>query len=512
MLFPSPIFLFAFLPVTLAGFWILARTKRVKIMALWLLACSIVFYGWDTPAYVILLTGSALGNYFLGTRIAQERSGSRLGKQLLITGVAGNLALLFFFKYLGFAADIFRDTTGLSFAIPAVALPLGISFFTFQQIAFLADVHRGDRSAAGGDRYPSWPRYLLFVSFFPQLIAGPIVKGQELLPQLKELGPLVGSNLAIGLGLFAIGLFKKVVIADGLAGYANPVFDGAAVGVGPDLIGAWIAILAYTMQIYFDFSAYTDMALGLARMFGIKLPENFVSPYKSTSIIDFWRRWHVTLSRFLRDYLYVPLGGNRKGAGHIYLNLMIVMVLGGLWHGAGWGFLAWGAFHGAALVVAHAWRSRERLSPNGRLRRVPAPIGWAATFCFITLTWVLFRSENLQAAGLVYRGLVGAFGVDLPWRLSEFAKPLAEMLNLNVSALGSLSFAAFGLATIISAMAVAFFLPRATVFMETYVARWQYPGRPLPILGLSVLTAICSIWSVSAILSSAPNSFIYFRF
>ena len=404
MLFNSYEFIFVFLPLTICGFWLLLRVGHAAVVT-WLVACSLFYYGWWNPAYLPLLVGSVLVNYFLGARIGETQS-----RGLLAFGVAFNLGLIGYFKYLGFFAEIYSSATGMALGFGAVILPLGISFFTFQQIAYLVDSYH--RKTVGH----RFLEYALFVTFFPQLIAGPIVHQAEMLAQFRRRSwGLTLTNLNIGITFFAIGLFKKVVIADQIALFSTPTFEAAAAGETISFLEAWGAVLAYSFQIYFDFSGYCDMAIGLGRMFGIRLPINFNSPYKATSIIDFWRRWHMTLSRFLRDYLYYPLGGNRLGVPRRYFNLMVVMLLGGLWHGASWTFLAWGGLHGLFLAVNHLFR---RLRGAGRRTGRRSPLGdaagWLLTFLAVVTSWVLFRAETWDAAQLM---LLGMFDLDRSLRV-----------------------------------------------------------------------------------------------
>ena len=343
MLFSSFIFILLFLPATLLGWHIASRVAGGRFVLGVLVVASLFFYGWWNPAYLALLLVSITGNYVLGLMLHQDQQ-SRIH---LAAGITFNLGLLGYFKYAEFFS--IGGTEYGSWRLEDVALPLAISFFTFQQIAYLVDVYRGESA----ERDPL--RYVLFVSFFPQLIAGPIVHHKEMLPQFLGMGRtgVTSRNLAIGGSIFLLGLGKKVLIADSLGGFADPMFNAVTAGVDPTLFEAWGVTLAYTFQIYFDFSGYSDMAIGLGAMFGLRLPINFNSPYKATSIIDFWRRWHMTLSRFLRDYLYIPLGGSRRNVPGRYVNLMIVMLLGGLWHGAGWTFILWGGVHGIYLVINH---------------------------------------------------------------------------------------------------------------------------------------------------------------
>jgi alginate O-acetyltransferase complex protein AlgI len=333
MLFNSYTFIFIFLPITLLVFFSIGGKGHHRIAIAWLVAASLFFYGWWNPAYLSLILGSILFNYAVGVALSNlqaQSSASHLTKKIILSfGILVNLFLLAYFKYANFFVDNLNSLSGSNFHLQTIILPLAISFFTFQQITYLVDAYKGET------REYNFLHYCLFVTFFPQLIAGPIVHHREMLPQFVKntIYKFNHQHLAIGLTIFFIGLFKKVVLADGVAVYATPVFEAAEQGVMLTFFEAWAGALAYTFQLYFDFSGYSDMAIGIARMFGIRLPLNFNSPYKSVNIIEFWRRWHITLSRFLRDYLYIPLGGNRKGKFRRYINLMITMLLGGLWHG-----------------------------------------------------------------------------------------------------------------------------------------------------------------------------------
>src|SRR5467141_4934238 len=384
MLFSSYTFLFQFLPATVLAFAAARRhSPRAGIMVL--VGASLFFYGAWRPVYLLLFAASVAINFGLGLRMEDPLRRRAIGT----FGVALNLALLCYFKYTNFIFDSVNTLTGAPLPFVNIVLPLGISFFTFQQIAYLVDVMRGPKVQR--DIFS----YTLFVSFFPHLIACPLVHHAEMIPQFKRGRTGRSSVLAArGLAIFAAGLFKKVVIADNLAQFVSPVFAHLDAGGGITTSWAWLATLAYSLQIYFDFSGYSDMAIGLALLFGIRLPVNFRSPYRAISIIEFWRRWHITLSRFLRDYLYIPLGGNRLGSRRRYVNLLVTMLLGGLWHGAAWTFVIWGAVHGCGLVVNHAW---NKIADAYRLR-LPNPIARALTLFFVTLAWVPFRADNLSAA------------------------------------------------------------------------------------------------------------------
>jgi len=409
MLFNSFGFIFVFLPITLAVYFLLGRWQRHQVAIAWLVAASLFFYGWWNPAYLGLLIGSILFNYAFGAVLA--RRPGRDGRWLLVFGVGANLALLGYFKYSNFFLENINLLTGADFGIGQVILPLGISFITFQKIAYLVDAWQGKT------REYNFLHFCLFVTFFPQLIAGPIVHHRDVMPQFarRSLHVFHHENLSVGVSIFVLGLFKKVVIADSLAQFAAPVFAATGDGMTLTFFEAWVGALAYTFQLYFDFSGYSDMAIGLARMFGVKLPLNFHSPYKATSIIDFWRRWHMTLSRFLRDYLYIPLGGSRKGPSRRYLNLFLTMLLGGLWHGAGWTFVIWGGLHGFYLFINHAWRGLlKSLGLDGLSgHRAYLVLSWLLTFLAVVVGWVYFRATNAGAAVAMLQSMAGLNGVDV---------------------------------------------------------------------------------------------------
>ncbi|MDX2473212.1 MAG: MBOAT family O-acyltransferase [Candidatus Krumholzibacteria bacterium] len=410
MLFNSHLFVFAFLPFTLAGFVGLRRISGQPGALTWLLLMSLVFYGWWNPRYLPLILGSIAFNYTSGLGLGKFRN-----RWVLAAGICANIGALVWFKYAGLLVETANTLAGSDYHLQTIILPLAVSFFTFQQISYLVDIYRGE--APERDLLA----YAVFVAFFPQLIAGPIVKNSEMVPQFRRvtLGNFNHEYFAIGLALFLCGLFEKVVLADGVAVYASPVFEAAEQGLPISFFESWGGLLAYTFQIYFDFSGYSTMAIGLGQMFGVKLPVNFDTPYQARSIIDFWRRWHMTLSRFLKCYVYIPLGGNRKGRARQYLSLMATLVLGGIWHGAGWNFALWGGVHGLFLVANVVWRRWRRE------HRVRFPItkfedfgGWALTFTLVVLARVFFRTDSLSAAGSLLRGAFGQNGFVLDERLA----------------------------------------------------------------------------------------------
>ncbi len=436
MLFNSWVFLFAFLPVTLAGFFVLGRRSPFAA-SLWLGLASLFFYGWWSTKALPLLLGSIFVNYGFGIRLSRiSRDAQQLGRatpklELSVILIA-NLALLGFFKYVNFFIDNANAAmAGLGFqpwSALSVILPIGISFYTFTQIAFLVDCWHGKV------REPSPIHYLLFVTYFPHLIAGPVLHHAQMMPQFREPKTYRPEydQIALGIAIFVFGLGKKVLIADPLGVFADAFFAGISAGQPASFSNAWCGMLAYTMQIYFDFSGYSDMAIGLSLLFGIRLPINFASPYQARSIVEFWRRWHISLSNFLRDYLYIPLGGNRQGRWRRHLNLLVTMLLGGLWHGASWTFVLWGAAHGVLLIVNHLWRSASaRLtslasgSKPARANWICSLLAWPLTFACIVFTWVLFRADSVSNAATVYQAMVG---------LSGFADGKWVWANLSISA------------------------------------------------------------------------------
>ena len=412
MVFSSYIFILGFVPLTLLGFVLAKRIIGGRTAIAWLIACSLFFYGWWEPIYLLLIATSVLVNFAFGRWI--DRCGApRRKTALLILGVILNLGLLGYFKYTHFVVNTVNAAFGGDWLLDRIILPLAISFFTFQQIAYLVDVQRG----VAHER--SLLRYALFVTFFPQLIAGPIVHHRQVLPQIERSlrRPLRSADLSIGLTIFTIGLAKKVLLADGVAVWATPVFDMAAADQSVTILEAWAATFAYGFQIYFDFSGYSDMAIGLGRCFGLRLPLNFDSPYKSANIMQFWRRWHITLSVFLRDYLYIPLGGNQRGTMRRFANLMVTMLLGGLWHGAGWTFVIWGGLHGMYLVINHAFSALRRRLHLGAADGAGASLwgraaGVLVTFLAVNIAWVFFRAESFEAAWLMLRTMLGFEGIE----------------------------------------------------------------------------------------------------
>ncbi len=398
MLFSSYEFMLFFLPVVLAGYFLLGRLSGRVVAHLWLTAASLVFYGWFNPAYLWIILSSIVANYWFVRAIERQPRGGAARKAVFTLGILFNLSLIGYYKYADFLLANCNALLKTDFPALHILLPLGISFFTFQQISCVVDAYKGVRLVN-----LSFVNYTLFVTFFPQLVAGPIVHHQEMMPQFEKPESLKPNwlHLSCGLHLLSIGLFKKLVIADQVAIWATRGF-----GFSGELtfFQAWFTALAYMMQLYFDFSGYCDMALGLGKMFNIHLPINFNSPYRATDIRDFWQRWHITLGRFLSHYVYYPLGGSRYGSFRTCLNLLITFFVSGLWHGAGWTYVIWGCMHGAALVIHRLW-NEFGFSMHRRLGR-------ALTFLFFMLTLVLFRASSVEAAVRIWSSMVDFSNMD----------------------------------------------------------------------------------------------------
>ena len=476
MVFASPLFLFVFLPATLAAYFALPRRFRNGV----LLIASLAFYAWGEARYVPLILASVAFNWWMGLRIA-EASASRLRKRWLALAVTGNVATLALFKYANFtAANV--NTLAPIFGIGPVSLaeiplPLGISFFTFHAISYVVDVYK--RNA---DAQKSIPTFALYILLFPQLIAGPIIRFRDIAAQLVARDARL-ADFAYGVRRFTLGLGKKVLIANTLGASADTIFALPGAELTAPL--AWLGLVCYTLQIYFDFSGYSDMAIGLMRMFGFRILENFNYPYVSRSIREFWRRWHISLSNWFRDYLYIPLGGNRHGAGRAYLNLIIVFLLCGLWHGASWPFVLWGVWHGVFLVAERAGLDR----PIAR----SAWLGHVYALAAVMGGWVLFRCDTLAHAGHYYAALLGATRAD-PLR-----HPLAQHLD--------------GLVATTLVVAIVFATPLAR-----RIGTWRdrlavAPGRGAAVLTADVLWLALVFAASSATLAAGTyNPFIYFRF
>jgi alginate O-acetyltransferase complex protein AlgI len=477
MLFNSYSFLFVFLPIAIAFILIVQRTERRELSFAVMLGLSAVFYCYSSVQFFGLLLVSVATNHVLSASVAGN-------KRLLASGIAFNLLLLGVLKYAGFFT-IQAQALGLPIPVVQFGLPLAISFYTFKQISYLVDVH------GGKVQRPPLSEYAAYVTFFPHLIAGPIVRYWEVAGRFNRPMPfrVTTTGLRLGLIFIGFGLAKKVWLADRFAINANAGFQNVD---GLTLLDAWISLLAFTLQIYFDFSGYSDIAIGLALIFSIRLPDNFNSPYRALDVSSFWRRWHISLSRFLRDYLYVPLGGNRRGNGRTAFNLLVVMALGGLWHGANWTFLVWGVLHGFYLAVFRLWSAWSPI-------RLPGPLSWALTFGAVVVAWVFFRAQSLEQAISFLGRLADIGNFQLPPRLEPLLAglPLFRSVRFGPLITGSL----IDLLALAIGLAIVLAMPttKRLVIHSRGRARW------LALAG--GLTGIATV-----LLLEAPSVFIYFNF
>jgi alginate O-acetyltransferase complex protein AlgI len=493
MLFSSHEFIFIFLPLALAGYFGLRLFAGKTVTLFWLICASLTFYAvWD-PWNLLVLLSSIGFNFSCGTYLAERARAKKPTGLLLAVGIAFNLGLIGYFKYAGFFAGNLNAVFGTNVPVLELVLPLAISFFTFQEIAYLVDSSRGETY---GYRFKD---YLLMVVFFPHLIAGPIVNHRILMRQFMspEALRITLATFALGTGLFVFGLAKKVLLADGMAPQADLVFNAVANGASPSFADAWMGALAYTLQLYFDFSGYSDMAIGLGLLFGIRLPLNFNSPYQATNIIDFWRRWHMSLSAFLRDYLYFSLGGNHRGEARRYVNLGVTMLLGGLWHGAGWTFVCWGAFHGLGLAICHLWIRLVGGSKRSGPSRWGPMLARALTLIFVIFGWVMFRADSMGSAGKMMGTMIGLNGFNLS-------------INAERQLTGLLM-----LAEIAAMMGIALFAPNSQQWLGYDPQRpveeghfWNARLTAYPLHG----AALGCLLVFTLTQMSAVHSFLYFQF
>ena len=476
MLFNSYEFLFLFLPLTLGVCFYLASAWNPLLPRYWLLLASLIFYSWWNTRDLPVLIVSVILNYTLGermTRLAMAQGSLGRRRRLLALAIALNLAILGTFKYGGPLGH---------------GLPLGISFFTFTQIAFLVDAYRGD---AKDYRFVD---YALFVTFFPHLMAGPIIYHKAIVPQLEAngFGRPSSANLALGSFLFTIGLFKKVILADTLAAWANAGFSKVDT---LNFVEAWTTLSCYSLQLYFDFSGYTDMAIAGAQMFNVAFPSNFHSPYCATNIRDFWRRWHMTLSAFLKHYVYIPLGGSRNGAWRVAAAIVATFFLGGLWHGAGWTFVTWGLLNAAAVLVYDGWR-RTKV-------RMPSLLAWSITFLFINIAWVFFRARSFSEALALLRALVGYNGIVLPAPFARFIPSESPSLTYepNVSAvLGHIGGSIYTFLWVLGGLMLALTVRDVDDLAKRFTTTWVS----------AILTGLLA--AVTILSMTQPTQFLYFRF
>lgn len=497
MLFNSPVFIFLYLPIVIAVYFFLNSRRLVLAGKAWLVVASLFFYGWWNPAYLSLILVSILVNFVIGSSMQRGAVQQRKGvsrRVMLLLGIVFNVGILAYFKYADFFISNVNALLGTQLPLLQLLLPLAISFFTFQQIAYLVDCYD-----EGGLEY-DFLNYCLFVTFFPQLIAGPIVHHKEMMPQFSTPRNYFVNwkNMSIGLFIFAIGLFKKVYIADDLSIYPDTAYPKAELLTFFD---AWVASLSYTLQLYFDFSGYTDMAIGAALMLNIRLPLNFNSPYKAVNIQDFWRRWHMTLSRWLRDYLYIPLGGNKRGQWRTYTNLFATFLIGGLWHGAGWPFVIWGALHGAAATIHKAWQAMG-LSMNRYL-------GGVLTFFFVHFAWVFFRADSTSQAVSMFKALFGLNGFMMK---ESYARSLEALTGLTIynPLWASMEYIALtkGAINRLIIFSLIVFLAPNSIQLAKGQGWLSFKASPVKAVMLAAILAI----ALTTMLMSRGTAFLYFNF
>jgi alginate O-acetyltransferase complex protein AlgI len=481
MLFNSYFFVFIYLPVVLTAFFTCCYFQLKKAAQISLLLSSLFFYAYWDIRFLPLLVGSIAFNFWIGNQI--YRTGN---KAYVIFGIASNLALLFYFKYLNFFISSSNALFSSDMSLIEIVFPLGISFFTFTQIAYLVDVYQ--QKALPGN----WSSYGLFVTVFPHLIAGPVLHHKEMMTQFDDTSNYRWSsqNFAEAIFLFVIGMTKKVLIADNIVPFVSSVFDGHQTHT--PFIQAWVGSIAYSIQLYFDFSGYSDMAVGLGLFFNLRLPINFNSPYQATSMIDFWKRWHISLSNFLRDYLYIPLGGNRNGETSKLLNLVITMLLGGIWHGAGWTFIIWGLCHGFLLIINHLWRKLHIALPNTLCRLL-------TLFCVI-ITFAIFRSANLSVASDIMAGLFGFNGFVLP---TSYEQHLGFLKDFGVifKTLAYSNVKIKDLLAIMACLLIACYAPNSNLLKQRFLERPIASG------------TFCAIAFVACIINlDAVSEFLYYQF
>jgi alginate O-acetyltransferase complex protein AlgI len=544
MLFNSYQFILGFLPLTLAVFYLFGRFSRTSALH-WLIFASILFYAWWRPLNLAIILPSILINFWLARRLLHlggDEQNRREAKLTLVVGILFNVAFLGYFKYRNFFVGALNDAFGAEFVLTHIILPLGISFITFQKIAFLIDVHGGRVKSF------TFRDYALFVLFFPQLIAGPIVHYREVMPQFQRANcRFDATNLSVGLTMFCFGLFKKVFLADGIAPHVSTIFERAANGDPVSFVPATMAAVGFTLQIYFDFSGYSDMAIGIARMFGVQLPLNFDSPLRASSIIDYWLRWHITLSRFLTAYVYNPLLlwstrrrlargrpalGGRNVTLSAFLSLLAVptlvtMLLSGLWHGAGYTFVIWGLLHGVFLTINHGWRllkarRRPTTTAHGKTSNFP---GFVLTFSAVVIAMVFFRAPTMETAWAMLRGMIGANGIGLPTTLFEHAGPLADVMRRTGGGAetwwGALDLAQF-MSWIVLMIGIALFSPNSAQLLARYepalgVRQPQYAKREWlerlvwsPSRQWALATAAVALAAILRL--GGPSEFLYWQF
>jgi len=505
MLFSDPVFIFIFLPIVAFLYYVFVKYNASTLSKVFLIAASVFFYAYWYPPYTAILIISIVMNYLFSSYIGKRHSHYiktaffkiKTSKLILIVGLIFNVSLISYYKYADFILENLAVLFSVDVEILDITLPLAISFFTFQQIAYLVDKYKGEV------KHSSFVDYILFVTFFPQLIAGPIVHHKKMMPQFKNsLGVDIKWNLVgLGLAIFILGLAKKVLIADPLSVWANQGFSAVD---GMSLFDAWATSLSYTFQLYFDFSGYSDMAVGIAMMFGIKLPVNFNSPYKATNIQDFWRRWHITLSTWLRDYIYIPLGGNKLSVPKVYLNVLVTFLIGGLWHGAAWTFVLWGAMHGFGILLYRTWSSIGLSMPKA--------LAWITTFLFVNFSWVFFRAESFSDAIALLKGMLGFNGAGIS---SEFAVTLhyfSSAKNIDFTRfVTELAIPVGAYEFVILSSVLAFFFPNTLQLAGVLDSKLKTTLMP-KISHAFFLSVVFFLVCLTFFGDTAPSEFLYFNF
>lgn len=487
MLFNSYYFIFLFFPIALAGYYLLNYVNRYRTANIFLIGMSLWFYGYFNVSYLLIICSSIIANFLIAKAMEYFSEKLSVKKAILLLGICANIAVIFYFKYFDFFLENINALFHRSFELKHILLPLGISFFTFQQLSYLVDSYRGETKDY------SFDEYALFVSFFPQLIAGPIVLHNETIPQFRkpENRKINYVNFSKGMYIFALGLFKKVIIADTFGKTSD---YGFLIVPSLNTLEAFLVSLCYMFQLYFDFSGYCDMAIGISAMFNIDLPQNFNSPYKADSITDFWDRWHMSLTRFLRTYIYFPLGGNRKGRIRTYVNIMAVFLVSGIWHGANWTFILWGALHGVLNCLNRIF--------HRQWSKLCKPVRWGATFLAVDFLWIIFRADNIGTARSYFKQLFAFTGFQIReellsgFHLEEFAYLEEKLPPLSY------------LTTHLRGFYLWFFLLAAFIIVLFFKNSRELDFKPTA--GTSFITVVCMLWSVLSL--AGISAFLYFNF
>ena len=513
MLFNSYEFIFIFLPICILGFYLINNSRYTNYSYVWIFLCSIFFYLWWNIYFILLILLTIGINHYLGNLIIAKRE-----KKYFIFGILFQLFILGYFKYKNFFLENLNLISSNNFEIEQIILPLGISFFTFKHILYLVECYKESNKS-----HYSLLDYSTYITFFPHLIAGPLSKPKEILPQIKKKKYVNLNNLNLGLILFFIGLFKKVVLADTFASYSDDPFNAVDNGYQISFFESWLSMISFSLQIYFDFSGYTDMATGLAKIFGITLPINFNSPYKSKSIIEFWRKWHITLSRFLKECVYIPLGGNRNGRYISFLYILITMLVGGLWHGASWNFVIWGFFHAILIIINHTYNLVFKKKENYIFQNLINIIKVAFTFFFVSFGWIIFKTSSMMSAKIFFSGLFGLNGFALNPNLEKYVNDTLFLNLLDVEFKNIFYYGSSQIYFIIVGLFVVFLMPNTLELMKNYKIVLPFDGQKklykknkMDIFfkfntKWAIFVAFITVCAITA-LSNVSREFIYYQF